>query len=72
MMLGCFGLRMLSHTTNHWYQMLSNDRSCEDAAFPMQAAEKIHKLLATKHSMNYAVNFMPTLKDRKTTVVEMF
>lgn len=39
------------------------DQSCEDAAFPMQAAEKIHKLFATKHSMNSAVNFMLTLKD---------
>ena len=52
---------MLRHITKYWNRVLWNDQSCEDAAFPMQAAEKIHKLFATKHSMNYAVNFMLTL-----------
>lgn len=63
---------MLRHITKYWNQVLSNDQSCEDAAFPMQAAEKIHKLFATKHSMNYAVRFMLTLNDRKTQFLEMF
>ena len=61
-----------SDITKYWNQVLWNDQSGEDAAFPMQAAEKIHKLFATKHSMNYAVNFMLTLKDRKTQFVKMF